>query len=134
MSSHVKRASFIALLSLAQIQHAYALWDFSPDVDPMTDEKTAYVSVDDEKSSYAIGFKCWDDAEKTRWIAFIADIDFDQAKSYPKAIKMTVRIDTDRPIEIGFGQFNLGNKLAYVTSPEVGQIYFALEKRTRSPV
>ena len=129
MYSYAQVASIIALLSFVHLGQANAAWDFSPDTDPMTDEKTAYVSVDDADSSYAIGFKCWDDTEKTRWIAFITDIDFDRAKSYPEGIKMKVRIDTDRPMEIGFGQVNLGNKLAYVTSPEVGQIYFNLEKR-----
>ena len=129
MNLYAKAASIIALLFFAHMGHANAAWDFSPDTDPMTDEKTAYVSVDDADNSYAIGFKCWDDAEKTRWIAFITDIGFDRAKSYPEAMKMTVRIDTERPMEIGFGQVNLGNKLAYVTSPEVGQLYFNLERR-----
>ena len=128
MTSYAKVASIIALLSFAHTGRANAAWDFSPDTDPMTDEKTAYVSVEEADSSYAIGFKCWDDAENTRWIAFITDIDFDRAKSYPEGIKMAVRIDADRPMEIGFGQINLGNKLAYVTSPEVGQMYFNLEK------
>ena len=113
---------------LAHIGQANAAWDFTPDTDPMTDEKTAYVSVDDADNSYAIGFKCWDDAEKTRWIAFLTDIDFDKATSYPKSIEITVRIDKERPMEIGFRQENLGNELAYVTLPDVGQMYFNLEK------
>ena len=129
MYSYAKVASIIALLSFAQLGQANAAWDFFPDTDPMTDEKTAYVSVDDADSSYAIGLKCWDDAEKTRWIAFITDIDFDRATSYPEVIKMTLRIDTDRPMEIGFGQVNLSNNLAYVTSPELEQLFFNLEKR-----
>ncbi len=129
MNSYAKVASIIALLAFAHVGQAKAAWDFSPDTDPMTDEKTAYISVDDNDSTYAIGFKCWDDAEKTRWIAFITDIDFDKAKSYPEVMKMTVRVDTDRPMEVGFGQVNLANRLAYVTSPEAGQVYFNLEKK-----
>ena len=31
-------------------------------------------------------------------------------------------------MEIGFRQENLGNELAYVTLPDVGQMYFNLEK------
>ena len=129
MNPYAKAAFSIALASLAQICGAHAAWDFSPDTDPMTDEKTAYVSVDDDNSAYALGFKCWDDAENTRWIAFITDIEFSQAKSYPEAMKMAVRIDAERPMEVALGQVNLGNKLAYVTSPEIGKAYFNLENK-----
>jgi hypothetical protein len=108
---------------------ARADWEITQGTDPMTDDKNAYISVDNEEGTYALALKCWNDKGKSRWFAFITSIDFDKAQKYPESTQISLRIDQERALDMTFGQVNMGNKLSYVTGPDFGKDYVALEKK-----
>ena len=129
MSNYAKLLLSLCLLALTVAGPAKADWEMTQATDPMSDEKTGFVSVDNADSTYGLAMKCWNDKEKTRWIAFMTNVDFDKAQKYPESAQISLRIDQDPVIEMSFGQVNLGNKLGYVTGPDFGDDYFALEKK-----
>ena len=119
----------ILLFCLGFSSLARADWETTQGTDPMTDDKNAYISVDNEESTYALALKCWNDKGKSRWFAFITNIDFDKAQKYPETSQISLRVDQEKAIDMAFGQVNMGNKLSYVTGPDFGKDYFALEKK-----
>ena len=82
MFHDVKTLISLALLGLALAGPARADWEFSQATDPMTDDQTGFVSVDNDEISFGLALKCWNDKEKTRWIAFVTNVDFDKAQKY----------------------------------------------------
>ena len=119
---------FVFLCTLCTLP-AKAEWEITQGTDPMTDDKNAYISVDNEEGTYALALKCWNDKDKTRWFAFITSIDFDKPQKYPETTQISLRVDQEKAIDMAFGQVNMGNKLSYVTGPDFGKDYFALEKK-----
>lgn len=129
MSYYSKIILSLCLLGLTLAGPAHADWELTQATDPMTDDKTGFVSVDNSESTYGLALKCWNDKDKTRWIAFITNVDFDKAQKYPESTQISLRIDQDPVIEMTFGQVNIGNKLGYVTGPDFGDNYFTVEKK-----
>ena len=129
MRHFTKYGWVIVLLTLLATIPAKANWEFAQDIDPMTDDKTGFVSVDNDESTYGLAMKCWSDKDNTRWIAFMTTVDFDKAQKYPESTQISLRIDQDAVTEMKFGQVNIGNKLGYVTGPDFGDNYFVIEKK-----
>ena len=119
----------VVLMYLAFCGLARADWEMTAGTDPMTDDKNAYISVDNEESTYALALKCWNDKDKSRWVAFITNIDFDKAQKYPENTQISLRVDQEKAVDMSFKQVNMGNKLSYVTGPDFGKDYFVLEKK-----
>ncbi len=129
MSHYAKIILSLCLLGLTMAGSAKADWEMSQATDPMTDDKTGFVSVDNDDATYGLALKCWNDKDRTRWIAFITTVDFDKAQKYPESTRISLRIDQEAVIDMAFGQVNIGNKLGYVTGPDFGEDYFMIEKK-----
>ena len=64
MSYYAKILLSLCLVGLTVAGPAHADWELALDTDPMTDDKTGFVSVDNEDSTYGLALKCWNDKEK----------------------------------------------------------------------
>ncbi len=116
--------SFMCLLGTA----ANAKWESQTLEDPMTDEKAAWIGTDSDDSSLSILFKCWDDADKTKWLAILTGKTYDEAASYEKIQTLKLRIDKNKVQEVPFGIEQFDGKIAYVTIPAVGSAFENLQR------
>lgn len=127
MRAAVRSALLASALLCALGGAAQAQWELENGVDPMTDERTGFMSVDSPDNAYALVMKCWADPEQTCWIALMLDVPFDRAGGYPDRADVPIRIDARPVLTAPFGKVNIANKVAYVTGPEFGDRYAVLE-------
>lgn len=107
---------------------ALAAWDFESSNDPMTDEQVGFASIDNDDGTLGLAIKCWNDTDATQWIAIITQVDFGDASQYPESQDVTFRADKATPMTVKFSQYNISNKLSYVTSSELDGSYGELAK------
>ena len=116
-------------LALTAAVPARAAWDVSLDMDPLTDEKTGYMSVENDGGSVALAVKCWNDAAATRWFVVIFDTDFDKAASGPEEAALMLRVDRGVPAKYTLTKVNLNGRLGYGLDQDAKAEFRALENQ-----
>jgi len=96
---------------------AHAKWEAEVSEDAMTDEKIAFMAVEEmEDSDIGIALKCWDDKDKTLSLYIFTGVEYDQAAKYEPYETFSFRVDRGEVIKLPVEPSDLDGSLVYALS------------------
>jgi len=106
-----------AAAALLLTSAANAKWEAEVSEDAMTDEKTAFMAVEEaDDSNQGLALKCWDDKEKTLSLYIFTGVEYDKAAKYEPYEMFSFRADRGEVFRLPVEPAELDGYLVYALS------------------